>query len=59
MFDYKGYLMELDFEKMGGLVPAIVQDADSGKVLMLAYMNKVAWSKTLKQEKLGFTIRIL
>jgi len=31
--------MKLDFEKMGGLVPAIIQDAETGKVLMLAYMN--------------------
>ena len=31
--------MKLDFEKMDGLVPAIIQDAESGKVLMLAYMN--------------------
>ena len=30
--------MELDFDKMGGLVPAIIQDAETGKVLMLAYM---------------------
>ena len=39
--------MELDFEKTGGLIPAIAQDADSGEVLMLAYMNRTAWEKTL------------
>jgi phosphoribosyl-AMP cyclohydrolase len=39
--------MELDFEKTGGLIPAIAQDADSGEVLMLAYMNRSAWEKTL------------
>ena len=37
----------LDFGKMGGLLPAIVQDAASGKVLMLAFMNREAWERTL------------
>ncbi len=37
-----------DFDKMGGLVPAIAQDALSGEVLMLAWMNKEAWDKTLE-----------
>jgi phosphoribosyl-AMP cyclohydrolase len=36
-----------DFSKHGGLLPAIVQDAGTGKVLMLAYMNELAWEKTL------------
>ena len=31
--------MTLDFNKMGGLIPAIIQDADTQKVLMLGYMN--------------------
>jgi phosphoribosyl-AMP cyclohydrolase len=31
--------VEIDFEKMGGLAPAIVQDADTGEVLMLGFMN--------------------
>jgi phosphoribosyl-AMP cyclohydrolase len=35
-----------DFSK--GLVPAIAQDADSGEVLMLAYMNETAWEETLR-----------
>ncbi|WP_017930578.1 bifunctional phosphoribosyl-AMP cyclohydrolase/phosphoribosyl-ATP diphosphatase HisIE [Robiginitomaculum antarcticum] len=38
--------MKIDFEKGGGLVPAIVQDADSGQVLMLGYMNETAVEKT-------------
>ena len=46
--------MKLDFEKMGGLVPAIIQDAESGKVLMLAYMNEIAWNKTLETGKAWF-----
>lgn len=38
----------IDFDKGKGLVPAIVQDGDSGTVLMLGYMNKEALQKTLK-----------
>ena len=49
--------MNLDFEKMGGLVPAIIQDADTGKVLMLAYMNTIAWEKTLETGKAWFYSR--
>ncbi|MCF8029634.1 MAG: phosphoribosyl-AMP cyclohydrolase [Desulfohalobiaceae bacterium] len=37
-----------DFEKTGGLVPAVVQDRESGEVLMLAYMDAQAWEKTLE-----------
>ena len=37
-----------DFEKCGGLVPAIAQDAETGEVLMLAYMNEAAWAETLR-----------
>jgi len=36
-----------DFDKSGGLVPAIAQDAQTGEVLMLAYMNRAAWEATL------------
>lgn len=38
--------MTLDFEKMGGLVPAIIQDARTKNVLMLGFMNKEALEKT-------------
>ena len=38
--------MKIDFEKTGGLVPAIVQDADTLQVLMLGYMNAVSVAKT-------------
>lgn len=37
-----------DFEKRGGLVTAIAQDAASGEILMVAYMNREAWQKTLE-----------
>jgi phosphoribosyl-AMP cyclohydrolase len=40
-------MIKLDFEKMRGLVPAVVQDYETGEVLMLAYMNKQAWEETL------------
>jgi phosphoribosyl-AMP cyclohydrolase len=41
-------MVELDFSKGEGLLPAIVQDYASGKVLMLAYINSESWEKTLK-----------
>ncbi len=40
--------MKIDFEKTGGLVPAIAQDADTGDVLMLAWMNREAYEETLR-----------
>jgi phosphoribosyl-AMP cyclohydrolase len=39
--------VEIDFEKMQGLAPAIVQDAATGEVLMLGFMNRAACEKTL------------
>jgi phosphoribosyl-ATP pyrophosphohydrolase/phosphoribosyl-AMP cyclohydrolase len=39
--------MEIDFDKMQGLAPAIVQDAANGEILMLGFMNKEAYDKTL------------
>ena len=41
-------MVTLDFEKGNGLVPAVVQDYRSGRVLMVAYMNKDAWKRTLQ-----------
>ena len=41
----------LDFQKSDGLVPAIVQDDETGEVLMLAYMNEESWEKTLASGK--------
>jgi phosphoribosyl-AMP cyclohydrolase len=38
----------LDFEKGGGLMPAIAQDAESGLVLMLAWMNRESYEETLR-----------
>ena len=41
-------MIKLDFEKQDGLIPAIAQDAESGEVLMLAYINPESWKLTLE-----------
>jgi phosphoribosyl-AMP cyclohydrolase len=41
-------VIQLDFDRAGGLVPAIAQDYASGEVLMLAYMSREAWELTLQ-----------
>ena len=41
----------IDFAKSGGLVPAIAQDADTGQVLMLAWMNREAYDETLRTRR--------
>ena len=40
-----------DFDKAGGLLPAIAQDADTGAVLMMAWMNQEAWEETLRTRR--------
>jgi len=40
-------MMDIDFEKMQGLIPAVLQDADSGEVLMVGFMNREAFERTL------------
>ena len=42
---------QLNFEKMGGLVPAVIQDAQTGQVLMVGFMNKEALQKTVRRKK--------
>lgn len=49
--------MELDFEKMNGLIPAIIQDKYTQKVLMLGFMNKEAYEKTMETGKVTFFSR--
>ena len=49
--------MEIDFEKCGGLVPAIIQDADTKQVLMLGYMNRDAYEQTLQKGLVTFWSR--
>ena len=41
----------IDFDKAGGLVPAIAQDAVSGEVLMMAWMNREAYEETLRTKR--------
>ena len=49
--------MTIDFSKGDGLVPAIIQDATTQKVLMLGYMNKEAFEVTNKTGKVTFFSR--
>ena len=44
--------MDLDFDKTGGMIPAIVQDHSTGRVLMVGFMNQEAFNKTVET---GFT----
>jgi phosphoribosyl-AMP cyclohydrolase len=50
-------MVPLRFDKGGGLLPAIVQDHESGQVLMLAYINEEAWRKTLETGKAHYWSR--
>ncbi len=49
--------MALNFEKMDGLIPAIIQDSFTSKVLMLGFMNEEAYNKTLESNKVTFYSR--
>ncbi len=49
--------VEIDFDKMDGLAPAVVQDAASGEVLMLGFMNRTAYEKTLQTGYVTFFSR--
>lgn len=49
--------MYIDFNKMNGLVPAIIQDAVTKNVLMLGYMNQEAYRKTIETKKVTFWSR--
>ena len=50
-------MIKLDFNKTGGLVPAIVQDFQTGEILMLAYMNPDAFNATLSTGKATYYSR--
>ena len=50
-------MVEIDFEKGEGLIPVIIQDAASNEVLMLGYMNKESWKKTLETKNATFWSR--
>jgi phosphoribosyl-ATP pyrophosphohydrolase/phosphoribosyl-AMP cyclohydrolase len=49
--------MEIEFNKQGGLVPAIIQDADTRQVLMLGYMNPEAYQRTVETGRVTFYSR--
>ena len=48
---------QINFEKLNGLVPCVVQDFKTHKVLMLGFMNPEALTKTLAEKKLTFYSR--
>ncbi len=41
-------MIELDFDKQGGLIPIIAQDSETGEVLMMAYANRDSWKLTME-----------
>lgn len=49
--------VELDFEKMNGLLPAVVQDSRGGEVLMVGFMNREAFEKTIENGYVTFLSR--
>lgn len=49
--------MTIDYSKLNGLVPAIIQDADTRVVLMLGFMNEEAYKKTIETGKVTFWSR--
>ena len=50
-------MIQIDFEKGNGLVPVIIQDASTNEVLMLGYMNRASWEKTLETKRASFWSR--
>jgi phosphoribosyl-AMP cyclohydrolase len=48
---------ELDFEKMNGLLPAVVQDSQNGEILMVGFMNREAFDRTLNSGYVTFYSR--
>ena len=48
---------QIDFEKQNGLVPVIIQDSKTMRVLMLGFMNQEAFEKTQKEQKVTFFSR--
>ncbi|OGQ11782.1 MAG: phosphoribosyl-AMP cyclohydrolase [Deltaproteobacteria bacterium RBG_19FT_COMBO_46_12] len=50
-------MIEIDFKKGDGLIPVIIQDASTHEVLMLGYMNREAWEKTVETGRASFWSR--
>ncbi len=57
MTDSSSSTISPDFEKGGGLIPAVAQDAATGEILMLAYMNKEALDKTIETGEVHYWSR--
>ncbi len=49
--------MEIDFEKLQGLAPAVIQDASTAELLMVGFMNRDAWETTLRSGFVTFYSR--
>jgi phosphoribosyl-ATP pyrophosphohydrolase/phosphoribosyl-AMP cyclohydrolase len=49
--------MDINFDKLGGLIPAVIQDSDTQKVLMVGFMNDEALKKTAEEKKVTFYSR--
>lgn len=50
-------MIDIDFDKMGGLIPAVIQDEENGEVLMVAFMDEKALNNTLRDGKTWFYSR--
>jgi phosphoribosyl-AMP cyclohydrolase len=50
-------MLKPDFAKCGGLVPCIAQEAETGDVLMMAFMNEEAWNETIKTREVHYFSR--
>jgi phosphoribosyl-ATP pyrophosphohydrolase/phosphoribosyl-AMP cyclohydrolase len=55
--NFKELAKQIDFEKGAGLVPAIIQDVQTHKVLMMGYMNEESYQKTIETGKVTFFSR--
>ena len=53
----KSLIKKIDWKKVDSLIPVIIQDIDTGIVLMLGYMNQDSLAKTLKTKKVWFYSR--
>ena len=50
-------MIELDFTKLDGLIPAVIQDWQTGEVLMVGFMNEEAWERTLATGRVHYYSR--
>ena len=50
-------MTQINFEKMGGLIPAVIQDHENGQLLMLGFMDEAALTKTIAEQRVTFFSR--